>query len=185
MSAAKGDLKDLYFHEQDAEAYNTFVLVGTLIFGFGITVWFEFDETLFDGHSILFPLFSFGLSLVIILSGFGSVVMAIEHYSLRKLLAVKGRENLETFYQSTKKWKLYARTSIYGAFAALYFSLACYGLLKLEGSTVSIVLCISSFVLAFLGVIFATYRVKTLSFFLRRKDREKNEQSVNLAAETI
>ena len=168
----KTEFPDLYFHEQDAEAYNTFVLVGTLIFGFGITVWFEFDETLFEGHSILFPLFTFGLSSVIILSGFGSVVMAIEHYALRKMLAAKGRENLYTFFVSTKRWKMYARMAIYGAFGALYFSLACYGILKLKGSAASIAISLLLFAVAFVGVIVASYRIKTLSIDLRKKDRD-------------
>ena len=104
-----------------------------------------------------------------------------------KILATKNRETLRTFSLSTHKWKNHARRAIYAAFGALYFSLACYGILKLKGSMVAIVLSTTSFAAAFIGIVVASYRIKSLSGNLRKKDRNymKHDQTPNLVNETI
>ena len=152
-----------------ADAYNTFVLVGTLLTGFGITFLFEYDESIFVDNEILYSCFLVLLSLVIVLSGLGSVVMALEYYNLKKLLAIRANRRITEFERMTSSYKNIGRRSVYFAFMALYLALALYVYAKANkdakfGTYVSMII----FFAAFFAIMYFGYSIKYIQKNLRK-----------------
>mmetsp|Transcript_45909 Transcript_45909/g.73495 ORF Transcript_45909/g.73495 Transcript_45909/m.73495 type:complete len:212 (-) Transcript_45909:38-673(-) len=151
-----------------ADAYNTFVLVGTLLTGFGISFLFEYDEGLFVNRPTLLSFFLILLSLTISSSGLGSVIMALEYYNMKKLLSIQADRRLGTFDSLTSKYKNVGRWSIYISFMCLYASLALYIFAKASGdSLVGTIFSVVIFGFAFLSILYASYKIKKTQKDLR------------------
>ena len=84
--------------EREAEGFNTFVVVDTLIFGFTVSTWFEFDETLFNDHPALLIFFCFFLAMTIVATGFGASIMAALHVASMKILSKRSSLHIEQLY---------------------------------------------------------------------------------------
>lgn len=151
-----------------ADAYNTFVLVGTLLTGFGITFLFEYDETLFINKPVLLSLFMISLSLVIVTSGLGSIIMALEFYGIKKLLAVQADQRLRTFEKMSGKYKNVGRRSVYLSFVFLYFALGLYIYVKAsDDAYIGTIISMIIFFIAIILIIFVAYKIKAMQKELR------------------
>eukprot|EP01084_Bolivina_argentea_P044131 81243_1 len=152
-----------------ADAYNTFVLVGTLLTGFGITFLFEYDESLFKNRPILLTFFLAILSLVIVFSGLGSIIMALEYYNIKKLLAIHANKRLSLFEQMTHKYKNIGRVCVYLAFLFLYLALGLYIFAKAsDDALVGSIISMAIFFIAFILVFYFGYRIKSIQRNLRK-----------------
>ena len=80
--------------EREAEGFNTFVVMDTLVFGFGVAIWFEFDETLFNDYPYLLIFFSLFLAITIISTGFGATVLAGLHVASMKVLSKRSAQHI-------------------------------------------------------------------------------------------
>ena len=183
-SAAAKVLSEATLHRvayQDrADAYNTFVLVGTLVFGFGITFLFEYDDTLFKGEPTMLTFFIISLSLVVVFSGVGSVTMAIEYYALKKMLSIKAMKRLEIFERKTHQYKNMGRICIYFGFACLYISMSIYVYAKVyDDSQLGSIICIILFGVAFITVAVSTQSIKNIQRDLRKNPTLYEDGQIN------
>merc|ERR1719362_868420 len=93
-------------YENKVEEMQTVALISALLFGFSVTLWIEFDQSLFNDEKFTFQayVFSFSAICTIISSALSTVLAVAVIVSLRRLMFKFGKESgtasLDTFKRS-------------------------------------------------------------------------------------
>eukprot|EP01083_Nonionella_stella_P053003 140422_1 len=112
------------------EAYSTFEVVSSLIFGFSISVLFSSDiKENFDENKLLEAIFTVIMTMVLVLSSYSmiaSIVVSISHYFVNRYVADYTYRLAIEYLAAYQKHRKYARWSFYISDLGLLISLALY-----------------------------------------------------------
>eukprot|EP01083_Nonionella_stella_P177418 623493_1 len=109
------------------EAYSTFEVVSSLIFGFSISVLFSSDiKENFDENKLLEAIFTVIMTMVLVLSSYSMIVVSISHYFVNRYVADYTYRLAIEYLAAYQKHRKYARWSFYISDLGLLISLALY-----------------------------------------------------------
>mmetsp|Transcript_88039 Transcript_88039/g.107833 ORF Transcript_88039/g.107833 Transcript_88039/m.107833 type:complete len:136 (+) Transcript_88039:51-458(+) len=119
----QGDLIQIQLWEQKAEEVNIFLVISTLVFGFSVTLFFEFDRSVFIDKEITLNLFTIALACTIIGSLWSTVATAGSLVLVRGHLQQNETAVVSEIFERTLGIRLRSRIYCYTAFVSLLFAL--------------------------------------------------------------
>ena len=123
-------------YDNKIEEMNTMALITALLFGFSITMWIEFDQTLFSDKNKtgLAYIFSISAMITIITSVLATVIAIGIIVSFRRLQFKFGKEtnaeSLRIFKRNTHQVRHFVRFFIYAACTGLFVEIGVYSHVK-------------------------------------------------------
>eukprot|EP01084_Bolivina_argentea_P065710 119773_1 len=132
LKLAKGkqdseDDKDDHAHlEHGAEAINTLAVIGSLMFGFGISIWFDDKKEMFVDNRIAYIFYQILLSSAIGCSGFVTVSMTAHYYAVRLYLQSIDIDEYNAYMSSTHFVRVWSRYGLILCFVFFYGVMSVY-----------------------------------------------------------
>ena len=110
------------------EAYSSFEVMSSLLFGFAISVLFGgvFDESIWEDYNILQLLFVIAMGFVLISSAFSTIVVSISHFFVARYMADQKYIIAKLYVDTFRRVRYYARLSLYSGIIALIGALGVF-----------------------------------------------------------
>ena len=145
-------------YDNKIEEMNTIGLISALLFGFSITLWIEFDRTLFVNKNLLLPyIFTLSSMTTIISSALSTVIAICIVVSFRRLQFKFGKEtnseSLRIFKRNTHRLRHFVRYFVNISYIALFIAIAVYSHVKWIDTVNSDFLFILYYILLVIGLI--------------------------------
>lgn len=134
------------------EAYTTFEVSSSLLFGFSISFLFNNAHSQNFDNLVLEIVYTVIMNVVLILSAYSLFVISITHYFVSRFMADEKCEAASIYLHTYRTFRRYARWSFYVAIVALIISLIIY-----LHSQLHIVTSIVSMVMLGFGSFFLSY----------------------------
>ena len=149
-------------YDNKVEEMNTIALISALLFGFSITLWIEFDRTLFIPRDVIFAyVFSIALMITMITSTLATVTAICIVVSFRRLQFKFGKqtnsESLRQFKRSTHELRHFVRYFINSCYVSLFIAVGVYSHVKWVDTVDSDFLYILCYILLLIGWIALVY----------------------------
>ena len=128
----ENNLMEIQLWEHKAEQVNVFLIISTLVFGFSVTLVFEYDENLFLNKEIESILFICGLTICIITSLWSTIGTTGALVMARKYMHRNQSNIVRKVFEKTNPLRVRSEWYCYISFLSLMFSLIIYGFVKLD-----------------------------------------------------
>ena len=113
---------------QRIDAYSTFEVMSSLLFGFAISVLFGgvFDDDIWGDFEALQILFVIAMSFVLISSALSTIIISISHYIVSRYMADNKYVIAMLYIETFRNMRYYARISMYSGIIALIVALGIF-----------------------------------------------------------
>ena len=128
-SAASSETTNHDHLEHGADAINTLAVIGSLMFGFGVSIWFNNISQEFENNTTAYIVYLVFLSIAISGSGFTTIAMTAHYYAVRLYLQSIHLNNGVVYHEymnSTHFVRVWSRYSLCLSFISFYIVMIIY-----------------------------------------------------------